>query len=491
MDSQTEVIMFTIRFAIFTAPLATMISLFFVPGSRLLQAGDWPSFRGPQGTGVSPEKVLPETWSATKNVAWRVQLPDRGNSTPIVWHDRVFVTQATDEGASRALMCFGRANGKLLWTARVKFAGEEPTNSQNPYCSSSPATDGEHVVACFGSAGLYCYTLDGRELWHRHLENVDSWHGCGASLVIHDGLCFVNFGPGTNSALYACDVKNGNVVWKVALQKSEGGFGFPGGFSLPFGFGPPGGGPLRNERPGPATLSTDEDQSRTMENAGRSGNMRGKGGFNGSWCTPVILHMDDHDELIVVESSQIASYEPKTGKQIWKCSGLPAQVFASPAIGEGVLVAMGHTIPSGTQIIAVKLGGKGDITKTDRLWQKQLPREHIGSGIVSNGCVFLIADNGTALCLDVKTGETKWQQRLKSASGGPAGSWSSIVRVGNRLLITNHSGVTFVVKASPTFELLQTNPLSKERTCASLALSDGQVFLRTHEALWCLGSPSR
>ena len=188
-----------------------------------------------------------------------------------------------------------------------------------------------------------------------------------------------------------------------------------------------------------------------------------------------------------IPSRASTGYDPKSGKQLWKCSGLPQQVISSPAIGEGVLVAMGHRIPSGTQIMAVKLGGKGDITATNRLWQKQMPREYIGSGIVANGCVFLIADNGTVLCLDIKTGETKWQQRLKGTSGGPGGSWSSIVRVDDRLLITNHSGVTFVVKAAPTFELLQTNPISKEKTCASLALSDGQVFVRTHESLWCIG----
>lgn len=474
-----------------------LLLLFPLIAVRPLQAENWPSFRGPQGTGVSMEKALPVTWTATKNLVWRVSLPDRGNSTPVVWHDRVFVSQATDEGAHRELMCFGRADGKLLWKASVTFEGNEPTNSQNPYCSSSPATDGERVVVSFGSAGLYCYSFEGKELWHRRLGDVDSWHGSGASPAIHDGLCFVNFGPGTNSALFACEVKSGVVAWKVEPRKSEGRPGFPGrfgppgGFGPPPGFGPPGRESKRGDRSGPPTPSSDDAQSRAMENAGRSGDFSGKGGFNGSWSTPVILHVADHDELIVVESSQVAAYDPKTGKQIWKCSGLPQQVFASPAIGEGILVAMGHRIPSGTQIMAVKIGGKGDVSATNRLWEKTMPREYIGSGIVTNGCLFLVADNGTAICLDSKTGEKKWEQRLKATGDGPSGSWSSIVLVGDKLLITNHSGVTFVVKAAPTFELLQTNPISKERTCASLALSEGRVFLRTHESLWCFGVANR
>lgn len=485
-----EAVMLAIRSSLLKVVLPCLLLLLPLPVSRLLRAEDWPSFRGPQGTGVSTESDLPVTWNATENLVWRVPLPDRGNSTPVIWHDRVFVTQATDAGAHRALMCFGRADGKLLWKASVTCEGNEPTNSQNPYCSSSPATDGERVVVSFGSAGLYCYNFEGKELWHRRLGDVDSWHGSGASPAIHDGLCFVNFGPGTQSALFACDVKTGEVVWKVEPLKSEGIPGFPFRSGPPRGFGPPGGGPPRGEQRGPATPSTDDDQSRAMENAGRSGDFSGKGGFNGSWSTPVTLHVADHDELIVVESSQVAAYAPKTGKQIWKCSGLPQQVFASPAIGEGILVAMGHRIPSGTQIMAVKIGGNGDVSATNRLWEKSLPREYIGSGVVTNGCLFLVADNGSAICLDSKTGEQKWEQRLKGPAG-PGGVWASIVLVGGKLLITNHSGVTFAVKAAPTFELLQTNPISKERTCASLALSEGQVFLRTHESLWCFGTATR
>jgi outer membrane protein assembly factor BamB len=387
-------------------------------------------------------------------------------------------------------MCFGRADGKLLWQAGVTFKGEEPTNTQNPYCSSSPTTDGERVVAFFGSAGLYCCNFDGKELWRRQLGDVDSWHGSGSSPVIRDGLCFLNFGPGTNSALVACDVKTGDVVWKVEPPKSEGRPSFPGRFGPPGG-GRPGGGPPRGERRGPPEPSTQQsDLSRAFEGAGRSGDFSGRGGFNGSWSTPVIVRVGDHDELLVVESSQVAAYEPKTGKQIWKCKGLPPQVFTSPAIGDGIVVATGHSLPAGTEVMAVKLGGNGDVTETNRLWQTRLPKEVIGSGVVAADSVFLVAEHGFLICLDLKTGQKKWEQRLRG-SGRTGGSWSSTVLVGGKLLVTNHSGETFVVKASKDFELLQTNSTADETTCASLALSDGQVFLRTHESLWCFGTATR
>src|SRR6266700_1526233 len=139
-------------------------------------AEDWPAWRGPSGMGVSTEKNPPLKWSEKENVIWRVPLPDRGNSTPVVWGDRIFVTQATSKDQRRAVMCFARADGKLLWQSGVAYAEREPTNAQNPYCAASPAVDGERVIAYFGSAGLFCFDLNGNELWRRELGKSHSWH---------------------------------------------------------------------------------------------------------------------------------------------------------------------------------------------------------------------------------------------------------------------------------------------------------------------------
>ena len=190
----------------------------------------------------------------------------------------------------------------------------------------------------------------------------------------------------------------------------------------------------------------------------------------------------------MVESSRVAAYDPKTGRELWKCGGLPPQVFATPAIGEDTLIAMGHLIPSGTQVMAVKLGGKGDVSETNVLWEIRWPKEVIGSGIVANGCVFLVAENGIAICLDSKSGEKKWEKRLRGA-GSRGGSWSSMVLSDGKLFVGNHSGEVFVLKASPEFRLLQTNSIPDETTCASPAVAHNRVFLRTHEALWCFGAP--
>ena len=133
------------------------------PASKV-QADNWPAWRGPTGQGICRETKLPLEWSASKNVKWKLPLPGPGNSTPIVWEKRVFLTQATDGGAGRWTWCINRDNGKVAWKKKVEYAGSEPTHATNPYCSASPVTDGERVIVSHGSAGLVCYDLAGREL---------------------------------------------------------------------------------------------------------------------------------------------------------------------------------------------------------------------------------------------------------------------------------------------------------------------------------------
>ena len=436
------------------------------------RAEDWPSFRGPRGTGVSGDTTVPLTWGGKANLQWRVDLPDRGNSTPVVWGDRVFVTQALDAEKRRELFAFDVKTGNELWQAGVTFEGKEPTNHQNPYCSASPATDGERVVACFGTPGVYCYDFTGKELWHRSLGEIDSWHGSGSSPVIHGGLCYLNFGPGTQAALYALDMKSGETVWKAVPPKVPSRFG-----GLLRGFS----GILRLGRGEPS--SSGSTKPADFKNVGMSGDFSGTGGNNGSWCTPIVLRTGDRNQLILVESSQVAAYDPNTGKSLWTFKGLPSQVFASPAVGEGVLVAMGHNSPTGTKVIAMKLGGTGDVSETHRLWEVNLRKECIGSGVIAEGHVFLVTGGGFVVCLDLKTGKEVWLERLPRVMG----SWSSLVLINERLLVANQVGQVFVLAASPNFEVLNTNTIPTETTCSSLAIANGHVFLRTHEALWCFG----
>jgi outer membrane protein assembly factor BamB len=397
----------------------------------------------------------------------------------VVVGDRVFVTQATEKDDRRIVMCFARDDGRLLWQSGVTFAEGEPSNAQNPYCSASPATDGQRVVAYFGSAGLFCYDLDGKELWRRDVGAVDSWQGSGSSPVLYRDLCFLNAGPGTDAALLALDKRTGNVMWKV----------------IPPGTPPkPAADQLARVKADAEARKSEGKKparpaSRGFDNAMQSADPRGAGGYIGSWSTPLVFRNGDRDELIVVHAKQVTAYDPATGKELWICTGLPEQAFASPAVGEGVLVATGHRVKGGgTRVTAVRLtpGMTGDVTDTHRLWQADTPKDCVGSGVIAAGHAFIPTQFGSLACYDLKSGKRAWDKRLEG-SGAKNGTWSSLVLADDRMMVPNHSGQVFVLRASPKFEVLATNVAGEEATCSSLAISNGQLFLRTYDALWCFG----
>ena len=440
---------------------------------------NWPSWRGPNGTGVletGDGNAPPVTWSDKEHVRWRVPLADRGNSTPIVWNDRVFVTQATERDHRRMVMCFNRSDGKLLWKSGVAYAHHESTNSQNPYCSASPVTDGTCVVAYFGSAGLYCYDFAGKELWHRDLGKTNSWHGSGASPMLYKDLWIVNAGPGTNAALIALDKKTGAEIWKVSPNK-----GAVSGLAAFFG--------RAAEDDAPSTSRP----AGTFDNADMAADLSGAGGMEGSWSTPLVVRVADHDELIVPLSSHLAGYDPSTGKELWTCAGMTAQVFATPTVAGGVLLVCCKIMFGGTQAMAIRLGGAGDVgagdvTATKLLWKQNLPKVCVGSPVIAEGNAYLVTQYGTIVCIDMATGKKLAEKRL-NGQGTQGGSWSSPVMIGGKIYVPNLSGEVFVIKPSPDIEVLATNSVGDETTCASLAFSQGQVFLRTYKALWCFGNP--
>jgi len=184
-----------------------------------MRAANWPAWRGPHGDGVTPETALPLKWSATENVGWKTELPERGNSTPIVWNDRVFLTQAV--GTRRTVVCFARADGRMLWQQGPDWKTAERSHQTNPPCSGSPVTDGERVIAWFGSAGVSCFDFDGKELWHVDLGPQDHEWGYGSSPVLHGDLCILNFGPGARSFLVALDKKSGKEAWRFDVPAPD------------------------------------------------------------------------------------------------------------------------------------------------------------------------------------------------------------------------------------------------------------------------------
>ncbi len=398
-------------------------------------SANWPQWRGPLGTGIAEEANLPTSWGPETHVHWKVSLPEKGNSTPIVWNDRIFLTQPL--GDKRLLLCLNRKDGRTLWESGTTSKVPEKFHPTNTPCAASPTTDGERVVANFGSAGIFAFDFSGKEIWRTDLGLIDHQWGYAASPVLDENRCFIHFGPGSRHFLCALDKRTGKELWRVD---------FP------------------HEHP-----------------AERTDGFAGKQGEIGSWSTPILVPVGNRSELVVSLPGKLSAFDPATGKELWTCEGLNPLLYTSAMAGEGLVIGSGGY---GGSTVAVRAGGSGNMT-AKRLWQKVRDKQRIGSGVIYQGHLYILNTPGTAQCIRLENGETVWEQRL-TGTGPRSESWASMVLAGDKIYVNNQGGDVFILKASPTFELIATNSLSDGIMNASVAISDGGLFLRTEKHLWCI-----
>ena len=364
---------------------------------------------------------------------WKIALPSGGNSSPIVFGNRIFLSCAEDDrGTRRSLYCFNRQDGAKLWVKTVTFGRADPHHAANPYCASTPVCDGEHVIVWHGSAGLHCYDMDGNELWQCDLGTIRHIWGYASSPVIHDGKVIVNGGPGARSFVAAVDLRTGDKLWQT-------------------------------DEPGGAEDRSPETKS-----------------WLGSWSTPVIARIDEMPQILVTMPKHVNAYDPKSGKIIWTCAGTGDLAYADPMLNTqlNVVVAMGGY---GGSAIGFKPGGSGDVTEKNRLWQNtDKPPQRIGTGVMVGKHLFLVQEPGF-LCVDPMTGKTLWEHREPGQI-----FWASLVAAGERLYVTSQKGTTFVFTADPAgYKLLAKNEVG-EKSNSTLAISERQIFLRTYDHLFCI-----
>ena len=401
-------------------------------------AGDWPAFRGPNGDGTCEETGLAVEWSRTKNVLWRSELPAPGNSSPIVAAGKVFITVAEDRGRKRHLLCFDRRNGEQLWSQTIRLDVTPPTHKTNPYSGSSPVTDGNRVVVYHGSGGMFCYDLDGKQQWSAELGEIKHIWGFGSSPILHDGKVIQLVGPGEDTRLVALKLESGEIEW---------------------------------ETPEPGGSNSDG------------------GRYIGTWATPLATRIDGRDQLLMGLPTRVGSFDPQTGKLLWWVDGLASDrsdlCYTSPiAVGDVGVLMGGFGGPS----IGFQLGGEGDVTESNRLWRnftlpKRLP-QRIGTGVVVDGLIYMAnADGpGSFQCIDPRTGESRWTE--PRTEDGP--HWGSMISADGRLYVTGQKGITRVLAPNPDrYEVLAANDLG-EPSNSTPAVSDGDVFLRTAAALYCI-----
>ncbi|NBY01135.1 MAG: serine/threonine protein kinase [Planctomycetes bacterium] len=398
-----------------------------------LHAENWPAFRGPSGNGKSSEKNLPSTWSPTENIKWKLKLPGPGSSSPIIWENKIFLSQSLNkEGSERALLCIDRKDGKILWQKSITYQEKEPTHSTNPYCSGTPVTDGSKIIVSFGSAGLFCFDFDGNILWNKDLGKCIHLWGNSTSPILHKNLVILNFGPGENSFLLALDKNTGKEIWRA------------------------------NEPGGSSAIEKGQD-------------------WLGSWATPALHTNGPTSQLIMPWPNNIKSYNPDNGQLLWTCQGITKLVYTSPLVDKDIVVAMSGYHGSA---MAVKTDGKGDVTHSHKLWINNSKNpQRIGTGIIHDNHLFMAnAGPGNIQCIDILTGKDLWENQRLGAN-----HWGSMIYADGKLYATDQNGDTFILEAKPVFKQLGKNSL-KEHTDATLAIADKELFIRTFQHLWCISA---
>lgn len=397
------------------------------------QADNWPQWRGPMMNGVSNEKNLPMSWTTEENVVWKLALPGLSGSTPIVWRDRVFLNVA--EGTDLYLWSIDRAKGTLVWK-KLLGNGNVKMRKQN-MSSPSPVTDGKSVYVMTGTGVLKGFDFSGKELWSRDLQREYgpfglNWGYASSPLLADDALYIqVLHGMKTDDPSYVMrlDKNSGKTIWKV-------------------------------DRPTDAVMESPD-----------------------SYTTPALLRYGKTTELVVTGGDCVTGHDLATGKELWRANGLNPdnngnyRIVASPVIFNGVIYAPTRVKP----LLALKAGGRGDVTSSHLLWST-INGPDVPTPVTDGQYFYVVNDRGIMWCLDAKTGaEVYAQQRLK-----PGAYSGSPVLADGKIYVTNEEGLTSVVRAGAKFEVLAENMLN-DYCLSSPAISDGQIFLRTSQTLYCIG----
>ena len=400
--------------------------------SSALASADWPQFRGPTGDGISPAVDLPVQWNANKGVAWSIEVPGKGWSSPIVADGRVYLTAAVG-GSGRAavtlhLFCIDAATGKGIWDTELfqpNPAAVHQIHAKNSPASSTPVIDGNRIYAHFGHLGTAAVDLDGKVIWRQTDLNYQPVHGNGGSPLLIDGLLIVNCDGARNPMVVAMDSATGQIKWTTPRDT-----------------------PARNTF---------------------------------SFCTPAGIEVDGKSEVISPGSGLVGAYDPHSGKELWRVRyGQGYSVVPKPVFADGLLfLSSGFDTPV---LYAIRpQGAAGDVTATHVAWTMRKGAPKTPSVLVSGDDLFMVDDSGIATCADAKTGQVIWTHRLEG------GYSASPVMADGKLYFQNEEGLGTVLKASKTFEQLSVNDLG-ERSLASYAVAGHAIFIRTEKHLFKIGN---
>ena len=394
-----------------------------------IHGADWPCWRGPDGLGVSHERDLPVVWGPDKNVGWRVEIAGKGASSPIVTGERVHLTTQTDDNGLHVL-AFERTTGRLVWDREIG-RGRLHANGLHNMATPTPVSDGEHIWAMFGTGDLACLDALGNVVWQRNLVKeygaYKTLHGYGSSPMLDEGKLFIvcmHQGP---SYVLALDARSGKNLWK-------------------------------------------KDRNSGLEDEAQD-----------SYSSPIFLRQNGHMQLAIEGAESVTAYDPAKGEQLWNTGGLKVphhagRTISGPAAGEDVLIAVASGFQNRGYTVALAADAKNEATR--KLWTQNKYSPDCPTPVVYEGMVFMMRDDGNASCLELKTGEPLWQERLFSDNVKV-----SPVAGDEKVYFLSGQGNCTVVKASRKFEALATNELH-QATLSTPGISHGALFIRTEGFLY-------
>ncbi|HEV3118519.1 MAG TPA: PQQ-binding-like beta-propeller repeat protein [Gemmataceae bacterium] len=420
--------------------------LLLVPGADISSEARWPAFRGGPRAGVVEEKGLPATWSTTKNVVWKTDIPGKGWSSPIVWGERIFLTSVTREGkgeeAKKGLYfggdrpkppedehrwlvyCLDFKTGKILWEREAhKGKPGTPLHIKNSYASETPVTDGERVYAYFGNVGLFCYDMNGKELWSKKWDPYPMLLGWGtaASPVLHGERIYIVNDNEKHSFLTALDKKTGKQIWSV-----------------------------------------DRDEK-------------------SNWATPFVWENEKRTEIVTCGKNKVRSYD-LDGKLLWELGNMSSIVIPTPFARHGLLhVSSGYVLAQRQPIFAVRPGALGDISLQDNetnnsfiAWGAKKGGPYNPSPLVYGDYLYVLYDQGMLSCYDARSGKEIYNRQRLGANAFTSSPWA----YDGKIFCQSEDGDTFVIQAGPKFAKLGKNGIG-EMCMATPAIADGSLIIRT------------
>ena len=396
-----------------------LLVVLLTPSLLVLQAESWPQFRGPTGQGHSGEGGLPLTWSETENVRWKVPIRGKGWSSPAILGDEIWLTTAIEEGRSLRAICLDRKTGQVLHDVEVfRLAAPGPIHDKNSHASPTPILEEDRVYLHFGSHGTACITRSGDIVWKTQDLKYYHRHGPGGSPVLLGDLLIISCDGYDIQYVVALDKRTGQIRWKSPRKGYQ------------------------------------------------------------AYTTPLVVQVDGKHQVISPGAYRAISYDPWTGKEIWSIRyGNGYSNVPRPVYGHGlVFICSGFEQP---ELLAVRPDGQGDVTETHVAWRLKRGVPLTPSPLLVGEELYIVSDNGIASCLDAKTGQKHWQQRL-------GGNYSaSPIYADGRIYFLNEDGESVVIEPAKEFRKLATNSIDGY-TLASMAVSGGAIFIRSASHLYCL-----